>query len=257
MVRARNSDVLPGLHGKRVIVTGGASGIGLAISERFARHGAIVGINYLPSDPRGPEAVQRLVSEGHNVLRVEADVGDEQSVITAFDAYRSQVGAPDVLVSNAGVAEHIDFQELSAESWERMLRVHVMGARNSIHAVLPDMVASGFGRIIITASDLAFVGGPRLTHYSAAKGALVAFAKALAREVAHHGITVNCVAPGPVETELLTAYPDEYNEANRMAIPLQRWGTPQEIAWSYAFLASDAASWYTGQTLAPNGGGVM
>ena len=249
--------MLEDLRGRRVIVTGGASGIGLAISKGFAACGSIVGINFLPEDPRGPREVADLSSAGHQVLAVAADVTNQEAVLAAFDGYAALVGSPEVLVSNAGIAEHVDFMDLRAEQWDQMLRVHVMGARNTVYAVLPNMIRSRFGRIILTASDLAFVGAPRLTHYSAAKGALVAFAKALAREVAPNGITVNCVAPGPVETELLTAYPEEYNEANRLAIPLRRWGTPEEVAWSYLFLSSNAAGWYTGQTLAPNGGVVM
>jgi 3-oxoacyl-[acyl-carrier protein] reductase len=248
--------VLESIEGKVVLVTGAGSGIGLAVARLFASHGARVGANVLPADARGLAAL----ASGPFADRlhpVRADVTDLAELTSAVDAFTASAGPVDVLVSNAGIAQHKSFLELSPSDWQRMLDVHVNGAFNTARLCLPSMIERRSGRIIFTASELAAVGAETLTHYCAAKGALVAFCKALAREVGRYGITVNCVAPGPTETQMLTGYPDEYNERNRETIPLRRWGKPEEIAWTYLFLASDGGSWYTGQFVSPNGGTVM
>jgi 3-oxoacyl-[acyl-carrier protein] reductase len=248
---------LVGIRGRSVLVTGAASGIGLAVATRFAGLGASVGLNHLPDDERGPREVGRLRDAGLDVTAVPADVTNESDLADAVARFASTSGTPEVLVANAGIAEHVRFLDIDGDRWDRMIRVHLLGARNAARAALPGMLEAGFGRIIFTASELALVGAPELTHYCAAKGAIVSLAKSLAREVGGAGITVNCVAPGPTETAMLTAYPDEYNEENRLALPLQRWGDPDDVAWSYVFLASEGAGWYTGQVLSPNGGAVM
>jgi len=249
--------MLETLEDRRVLVTGSASGIGLAITRCFAAAGAVVGVNYLPDDPRGPAVVQSLRDAGHRVHAVPADVADEQQLLSAVGEFAGVAGPVEVLVSNAGIATHQRFMEISAADWQRMIAVHLFGARNAAYAVIPGMLEAGRGTIIFTASELAAVGAVDLTHYCAAKGGIVSFSKALARELGEHGITVNCVAPGPTETELLTAFPEEYNDENRDLLPLRRWGTPEEVAWSYAFLAGRGGSWFTGQVISPNGGAVM
>jgi 3-oxoacyl-[acyl-carrier protein] reductase len=244
-------------QGQPVFVTGAATGIGFAVCERFAEEGAVVGVNFLPDDPRGPRATQDLVDRGYSAVPAPADVTDPDAVEAAVRAFAETAGMPRVAVSNAGIAQHLPFASMSADDWGRMIHVHLFGARNVAAAVLPDMVDAGYGRLIFTVSELAFVGEPTLAHYCAAKGGIIALAKSLAREVGESGVTVNCVAPGPTETEMLTSHLEEYNDEVRDTLPLRKWGDPREVAETYLFLASNGASWYTGQTLSPNGGAVM
>jgi len=248
--------MLSTLKGRRVLVTGAGSGIGRAIAARFLDAGAIVGANVLPEDQPAREAVEQLSSRGELHL-VPADVSDAEQVNSAVGAFINQVGGVDVLASNAGIGGKAPFLELSNDNWRRMLDVHVMGAVNTTRACLPGMVDRKFGRVLFTASELVPIGLENLTHYCAAKGALVSLCHALAREVGEHGITVNCVAPGPTVTPMFVQATDEYNEEARERIPLRSFGDPENIAWTWLFLASDAGSWFTGQFVSPNGGATM
>lgn len=249
--------MLDDLRGRRVLVTGAGSGIGLAVATRFLEAGATVGAMVLPGDERATTNLAPL-AEAHDALHVlEADVSSQEQVEAAIKAYASRVGSVEILVSNAGVGQKKPFVELTNADWDRMLGVHVGGAVNTARAVLPDMVENGFGRVMFTASELVTLGLENLTHYCAAKGALVSLTHALAREVGEHGVTVNCVAPGPTITPMFTAAPDEFNDDNRLSIPMRTFGDPSNIAWTWLYLASDAGRWITGQSVAINGGVAM
>lgn len=247
--------MLDDLRGRKVLVTGAGSGIGLSVARRFTDHGAVVGAVVLPGDARSTENLAPLVERG--VMVLEADVSDRAAVEAAIASFVAEHGTVDVLVSNAGIGNKADFVDLTDEQWERMFRVHVGGAVNTARAVLPAMIEQGFGRVMFTASELVTLGLEGLSHYCAAKGALASMARAMAREVGQHGVTVNCVAPGPTLTPMFTAATDEYTEENRLSIPMRQFGDPDNVAWTWLFLASDAGRWYTGQMVAPNGGVAM
>jgi 3-oxoacyl-[acyl-carrier protein] reductase len=250
------SDVFDSIKGRRVLVTGAGSGIGLAIAGRFVDAGATVAANILPGDEAGRTALEQL-GAGRALEILEADVSDGEAVSTALAGFIERVGAVDVLVSNAGIGQKAPFLELTDADWMRMFSVHVGGAINTTRACLPGMIEQGFGRVLFTASELVPLGLENLSHYCAAKGALVSLCRSLAREVGEHGVTVNCVAPGPTVTPMLMKAPDEYNERARMTIPMRAFGDPENVAWTWLFLASDAGSWYTGQFVSPNGGVAM
>lgn len=249
--------MIENIRGRRVIVTGAASGIGFSVARRFAEAGAVVALNHLPGDERGPAAVDELCAAGLRVVGAPADVTDELALDAAVRAFTEAEGAPEIAVANAGIAEHVNFLDQTAEDFDRTVRVHLYGARNLIASTLPRMVEAGFGRVILTVSELALVGAETMSHYCAAKGGMIAMAKSVAREVGPRNVTVNCIAPGPVETELLTSVKEEYTDENRLSLPLQRWGDPDELAWTYLMLAGEAGNWYTGQVLSPNGGAVI
>lgn len=252
-----SSEIFDDLVGKVVLVTGAGSGIGLAVATRFLEAGAIVGVNYLPGDDDASENLSHLEGTG-DLHAVPADVSDFAQLEESVANFVAAVGKPvDILVSNAGIGQSAPFVDLTGADWDRMLDVHVKGAANVTRLCLPGMIDQGFGRVMFTSSELVGIGMENLTHYSAAKGALVVFAKSLAREVGRHGITVNCVAPGPTATKMLMGSEAEWNDDYKNTIPMREFGDPANIAWTWLFLASDAGRWFTGQNVSPNGGVSM
>jgi 3-oxoacyl-[acyl-carrier protein] reductase len=219
------------------IVTGAGRGIGRAVAETLAARGYDVVVNDL-----GGVAGDRAVV---------GDVADP-AVAQRLAAFR-----PDVLVNNAGFIHQAPVAEMRIEDFDRMIAVHLRGTFLCTRAVLGPMLARGTGSIVNVASQLGQIGAADMAHYSAAKAGIIGFTKAVAREVAGRGVRVNAVAPGPISTDLVMALPEDWRREKAASLPLGRFGEPREVAETVAFLCSDAAALYVGQTLGPNSGDVM
>ncbi|MGI9556614.1 MAG: SDR family NAD(P)-dependent oxidoreductase [Solirubrobacterales bacterium] len=237
-------------EGRAALVTGGASGIGAAIAGRLSAEGAAVVIGDIDLEKAAE------VAEEVGGRSVELDVTDAGSATAAVES----AGRIDLLVNNAGLDRFGFFGDTDPELWEPLLAVNLTGVLNTTHAVLPGMQEAGYGRIVNVASEAGRVGSKGSAVYSAAKGGVIAFTKALARENARFGITANAVAPGPIDTPLLqSAYSmgeigDRFVEVMREATQMRRLGEPEEVAAAVSFLASDEASYITGETLGVSGG---
>jgi 3-oxoacyl-[acyl-carrier protein] reductase len=237
------------LDGLSALVTGGASGIGLAIATELAARGARVVVLDRPN-----ERPADLTTE---LGFVTGDISDADSVRRAVHAAADQLGGLDVLVNNAGIGSQGRVQDHTDEDWRHVLDVNLTGTWNLIRAVLPGMLERGSGRIVTISSEIGLAGLEGYAAYAASKGGVIALTKALARELAPHGIRVNSVAPGPIEAGILLrqgAYSDEWLAAH---VPLGRFGRPDEVAACVALLAGDEGGYFVGQVLSPNGGTVI
>jgi len=246
------------IEGKTAVVTGGASGIGRAICTRLAGLGVNVAI--LDLDQTGAEETARkVVAAGRRALPIKVDVSSAAGVTAAAEKVHSNLGAIHILVNDAGICEIAPFVEMSEAQWDRMIAVHLKGTFNCTRAVLPDMIEAGWGRIVNLASVAGLSGAPGFTHYAAAKGGIIAFTKALAHELGPSGITVNAIAPGLVDTPMTRTglLSDEMIEMAVTGAPVQRMGTPDDIAAACTYLVSEDAGFTTGQVLSPNGGRYM
>ena len=235
------------------IVTGGASGIGRATAVRMAGEGAAVVIADVNGE--GADGVAKSISEeGGRAIALQVDVTDATGVRAMTEQAITAFGKIDILVSNAGWDRAGPFADTDEELWDRVIAINYRGHLATCHAALPYMRERGRGRIVTVASDAGRVGSSGEVVYSGAKGAVIAFTKGLAREVARYGINVNCVAPGLVDTPLLAGMPEKLIAAIVRSIPLRRTGVPEEIAAAICFFASEDAAYITGQTLSVNGG---
>ena len=239
------------------LVTGGASGIGRAVVRGLAAEGARVAVCDL--DAAGAEEVAAEIGSG--ALAVPMDVTGTASVTAGVARVVETLGAPDVLVNAAGWDRIMRFVETDEEFWDRVIAINFRGAVATCHAVLPYMIERGSGAVVNVASEAGRSGSSGEAVYSGAKGAVIAFSKAIAREVARYGVRVNVVAPGLTDTPFMQRNFDEGHgklmEAIVSATPLRRMSTPEEVAEAILFLASDRAAFTTGETLSVSGGLVM
>jgi 3-oxoacyl-[acyl-carrier protein] reductase len=243
------------LAGKTAIVTGGNTGIGRAVSLAFAEEGADVAVFWIDREPEARAVVETVESLGRRGLAVRVDVSREAEVRAGVRAVLESLGRVDILVNNAGIQKAQAIEETSVEDWDRMLAVNLRGAFLCSREVIPHMRARGTGKIINMASQFAYTGRARYTAYSAAKGGVLVFTRALAQELAP-AIQVNAVAPGLVDTGF-DPLPESRKREIAAGLPLQRLGRPDDVAPVFVFLASDEARYFCGQTLGPNGGEIM
>ena len=251
-----------GLAGRVALVTGGAGGIGRAIAAALYAEGAAVAVADLDGDAAVAYAATLEGSEtgGGRAVGVRIDVSNSSDVGAAIAVAERELGPVEVLVNNAGIDVIEPFVESKEETWRRIVEVNYLGPVLCTRAVLDGMIERGYGRIISISSDAGKVGSSGEVVYSGTKGGLIAFSKALAREVATSGITVNCVCPGPTDTPLLDQIAERsqkmYDSLAR-AVPMRRLGQPADIAPAVVFLASDGAAFITGQALSVSGGLTM
>ncbi len=245
------------LDGRTAIVTGAASGIGEAIADAFAREGARLLLADRDAD-RLDGVKHRLGGSGTMVATATIDVTDADETKAMVEQCLSTYDALDVLVNSAGMLNEVALIDMEVSTWDHMIAVDLRSVFLCCRWAAPYMVSRGSGRIINIASQLGIKGGEGLVHYSAAKAGVIGLTKALAREMAPHGVLVNAIAPGPIETPMIDDLSNEWKQAKEAELPLRRFGRREEVAPSAVLLASDpGGNLYVGQVLGPNSGDVM
>ena len=242
---------------KTVLITGASRGIGAETARRFAKEGYAVGVNYCKSQAQAEHLVRELEAMGVSAKAYRADVSDRAQVDRMVVDFLKDFGSMDVLVCNAGIAHQELFTDVTLDQWRQMLGINLDGVFHCCQAALPDMIRRKAGRIITLSSMWGQVGASCEVAYSAAKAGVIGLTRALAKEVGPSGITVNCVAPGVIETEMNGLLDQETKDALAEETPLERMGTPADVAEAIWFLASQGGSFFTGQVLAPNGGFII
>jgi 3-oxoacyl-[acyl-carrier protein] reductase len=245
------------LENKVAIITGGARGIGRAIAEAFVAEGADVAIADLAPESGTAELLAALRKGGRRAIYVQTDVSKEPEVKAMVERVIGELGPVEILVNDAGIFSQVLLHEMSSEQWDRVVNVNLRGTFLCTRYVLPQMLERGSGKIINIGSQLGQIGGHEMVHYSASKGGVLAFTKALAREVSAKGVRVNAIAPGPILTDMMKEETDEWRDKKLGELPIGRFGQAHEVAPTAVFLASDDSTYYVGQTLGPNGGDVM
>ncbi len=244
------------LNGKVAIVTGGSRGIGRTIAIALAQRGARVVVNYASRTGAATEVVEIIRGAGGKAIAYQANVAKPAEAIALVKATGAEFNRIDILVNNAGITRDSLVVRMKDEDWDAVLDVNLKGAYNCIKAVARGMLKNHYGRIINISSVVGLVGNIGQANYCAAKAGLIGLTRAMAKELGSRNITVNAVAPGFITTEMSEALPEEVKSAMLAQIPLKRFGNPGDVAGLVAFLASDAAGYITGQTIAVDGGMV-
>jgi 3-oxoacyl-[acyl-carrier protein] reductase len=245
------------LTSKTAIVTGASRGIGRAIAIDLAKRGASVVVNYMSSEAAANDVVATITAAGGKAIAVKADVSKADEAAALIKAGIDAFGKLDILVNNAGTTRDTLLMTMSEADWDLVISADLKSVFNCSKAAVKPMIRARTGRIINIASVVGLSGQGGQTNYAAAKAGVIAFTKSLAKEVGSRNITVNCVAPGFIPTDLTNSLPEEQKQLIVKNTPLGRFGTPEEVAYAVSFLVSDDASYITGVTLSVDGGTVM
>jgi len=247
------------LDDRVAVVTGAASGIGAGIATAFAAEGAKLAVvdSVSESAARAQAVLDQIRASGTEPRFYQCDVADERQVRQTVEAVVGHFGRIDILVNNAGIFTESSVADMPVADWDRVIAVNLRGTFLCTRFVLGHMLERGSGRIINIASQLGQIGGAEVAHYSASKGGMIAFTKALAREVSTRGVLVNAIAPGPIRTPMLDGETEEWRARKLGELPIGRFGEVDEVTPTAVLLASEGGTYYVGQTLCPNGGDAM
>ncbi|MFP4050774.1 MAG: SDR family NAD(P)-dependent oxidoreductase [Thermoplasmata archaeon] len=244
------------LEGKKAIVTGASRGIGRGIALKFAEEGAVVGINYNSSEDKAKDVLKKVNKKSEGVL-LKGDVGDRGDARLVIKDFVKEYGGLDILVNNAGIYYRKDLEETTIEEYEKTMAVNTKGPFMLSKFALPHLKKSDQGRIINLSSQLAFRGSTHGTAYVTSKAAIVGLTRALALELGPEGITVNAIAPGTIDTDIIAGYSEEKRKKRAEKIPVKKIGTPEDIAEAALYLASDMGSYVNGEIMGVNGGSAL
>ena len=242
---------------KTALVTGASRGIGRAAALELAKAGAKVALNFAGNRAAAEEVVSLIEAAGGQAMLVQADVGNAADVEAMVKAVVERFGKIDILVNNAGITRDNLIMRMKEEDWDAVIHTNLKGIFNCTKAVSKLMMKQRYGRIINMASVVGVMGNAGQANYAAAKAGVIGFTKSMAKELASRNITVNAVAPGYISTDMTAALPEQAKAELQAQIPLQRLGTPEDVAAAVLFLVSPGADYITGQTLHVDGGMVM
>jgi len=245
------------LKGRTALVTGGSRGIGRAVAIALADEGADVAINYVSSETAARDVAEHIKKMGRRAMLAQADVSDYPDTFRMAQDVVREFGHLDILVNNAGINSDKTFTKMDHASWRKVLGTNLDGVFNCTKVFVDQMLTQGYGRVVNMTSVIGQIGNFGQANYAASKAGVAAFTKSLAKELAGKGVTVNAVAPGFIETEMVASIPDKVKERLLAQIPLHRFGTPEEVARAVVYIVSSDGDYITGAELSINGGLLM
>jgi len=245
------------LKGRTALVTGGSRGIGRAVAIALADEGADVAINYVSSETAARDVAEHIKKMGRKAMLAQADVSDYPDTFRMAQDVLREFGHLDILVNNAGINSDKTFTKMDHASWRKVLGTNLDGVFNCTKVFVDQMLAQGYGRVVNMTSVIGQIGNFGQANYAASKAGVAAFTKSLAKELASKGVTVNAVAPGFIETEMVAGIPDKVKDRLLAQIPLHRFGTAEEVARAVVYIVSSDGDYITGAELSINGGLLM